>query len=94
MQNLFDASDISENDNSHIRTGYSITVLHPSGYAQIANYYFEKEGLQQPINALERKTLGQMKTFCEKQAHKTGELIQSKYLKYEETYKAVAKATA
>ena len=37
-----------------------------------------------------KKTGNQQKAFCEKHAHKTGEMIDSIHLEYEEDYKAIA----
>ncbi len=92
-QTLFDAqeaiADVPQQV-SQVRTGYEIEVKRPAGYMQIANFYFEKEGLSVlDMEKLGRKTLAQMKSFCEAYALKTGEVIQSPYLVYHETFKAV-----
>ena len=71
------------------RQGYEIIVSHPVAYTQIFAYWFEREGKNLGLDQLEKKSLGQMKSFCEKHAHKTGELIESKFIKYEPTYKAI-----
>ncbi len=71
------------------RTGYEIIVQHPVGYTQIFQFYFEREGKTLALPDLGRKTLDQMKSFCEKTALKTGEKIESKFLQYKDVYKAV-----
>lgn len=73
------------------RTGYEIIVQHPVGFTQIFAFYFEKEGKTLAIAELGKKTLDQMKAFCEKFALKTDEKIESKFLLYKETYKAINK---
>lgn len=95
-QTLFDAQDTIAEVPQHtgqVRTGYEIEVKRPAGYMQIANFYFEKEGLTiTDMEKLGRKSLNQMKTFAEAYALKNGETIQSPYLVYNETFKAVNKA--
>ena len=71
------------------RSGYEITILHQAGAVEIFTFWFEREGAKCTIDELERKSIGQMKTFCERAAHKDGDMISSKYLKYEAVYKAV-----
>jgi len=89
---LFDIqSSTSIQETAQVRSGYEITVTHPAGYQLIVAKYFEKEGMLQPIDVLEKKTLGQMKTFCEKLAKDKDEKIVSPYLRYKETFKAVNK---
>ncbi len=71
------------------RSGYQITILHQAGAVEIFNFWFQKEGANCTIDEIEKKSIAQMKGFCERVAHKDGEMIQSKYLKYEPVYKAV-----
>jgi hypothetical protein len=71
------------------RQGFEITVLHQAGYVQIFQLWFENEGKNLPIDKIGNTKLEQMKTWAEKQAHKTGTKIESKFLKYEDSYKAV-----
>lgn len=71
------------------RQGYEIIVLHPVGYTQIMALWFERVGKDLPIDKLGNTKLDQMKAWAEKEAHKTGEKINSTFLKYEETFKAV-----
>ena len=90
---LFDmeAASVQSASTAQVREGYEIELLHPSGYQQICAFYFEKEGLKETLEKLEKKTLGSMKTFCEKWAKDRDEKIISPYLRYKEVYKAVAK---
>lgn len=88
---FFDAQSATVTETqANVREGYEITVTHPAGWQLIIAKYFEKEGLMMPVDELGKKTLNQMKTFCEKLA-KNGETINSPYLRYKEVYKAVAK---
>jgi len=75
------------------RQGYEINVLHPVGYTQIFALFFDKEGKNYPLDKLGNTKLDQMKAYCEKVAHKEGQFIDSKFLKYEETFKAVNRKT-
>lgn len=76
-----------------VRQGYEIEVLHPVGYTQIFALWFEQEGKNLPIDKIGNTKLDQMKSFCEKIAHKNGTKIESKFLKYEESFKAVNRKT-
>jgi len=76
---------------AQVREGYKINVKSSRGYQMIAAFYFEKEGKNETIDKLEKKTLGQMKTFAEKLAKDKDEKIDSIHLEYEEVFKAVAK---
>lgn len=73
------------------RQGYEITVLHAAGYVQIFQMWFEREGKNLPLNKVGNTKLDQMKAWCERIAHKTGEKIESKFLKYDSTFKAINK---
>ncbi|MFB6453748.1 hypothetical protein ACE38W_00630 [Chitinophaga sp. Hz27] len=74
---------------SKSRQGFEITVSHAAGYVQIFQHWFENEGKNIPLDKMGNTKLDQMKAWCEKHAHKTGEIISSQYLRYEPTYKAV-----
>jgi hypothetical protein len=76
-------------DAPETKQGYDITVLHPVGFTQIFALYFDKEGKDLPIDKLGNTKLDQMKAFCERLAHKTGEKIDSKFIKYELSFKAI-----
>jgi hypothetical protein len=73
------------------RQGFDITVLHPVGYTQIFALWFEKVGKDLPIDKIGNTKLDQMKAWAEKAAHKDGTKIESKFLNYEASFKAVNK---
>lgn len=73
------------------RQGYEITLLHPVGATQVFALWFENEGKNLPVDKILNTKVEQMKTWAEKHAGKTGTKIESKFLKYEETFKAVNK---
>lgn len=78
-------------ESAPVRTGYEITVLAATGYLNIVQTYFNNEGLSKKPDYLEKRTLGQMKKFCEELAHKSGQKIDSPFLVYAETIKTTAK---
>ncbi len=92
-QNLFDSqmnSMAATIDAPAAKEGYVIKVLNPAGFLPIVMMYFDKEGLTKQPEELEKKTLKQMMTFCEKQAMKDEkEKIESPYVIYETIYSAV-----
>lgn len=71
------------------RQGYEITILHPVGFTQIFALWFEKEGKDLPVDKIGNTKLDQMKAWAEKYAQKTSTMIESKFLKYEESFKAI-----
>lgn len=77
-------------DAPKVREGCSIEVLKTAGWMNIFQFYFEREGSKQDPKELEKRTWLQMKTFCEKWNVKHGEIINSPFLKYTETFKAIA----
>lgn len=90
---LFEASaEMAEvmTDARPVRESYNIEVLKPAGWFPIISFYFEKEGNGKTPAELEKKTLLQMKTFCEKWAVKSDTKIESPLLRYTETFKAIA----
>lgn len=72
-----------------VRQGYDIIVLHPVGYTQIFALWFEQEGKNLGIDKIGNTKLDQMKAWCEKKALKDGTKIESKFLQYDESFKAV-----
>ena len=70
------------------KDSYQIEVLNRAGYGLIFQFWFEKEGRGLPAEKIEKKTIGQMKSFCESCAMKNDEKIVSPLLKYVEVYKA------
>lgn len=71
------------------RQGYEITVLHAVGYTQIFSLWFEHDGKNLPIDKIGNTKLDQMKAWCEKKALKDGTKIESKFVKYEDSFRAV-----
>lgn len=71
------------------RDGFKITLLTKTAIAEIFTFWFQREGLTLTIEELEKKTIAQMKAYCEKVGHKSGDMIVSENLKYEPVYKAV-----
>ncbi|MBK7883038.1 MAG: hypothetical protein IPJ81_03900 [Chitinophagaceae bacterium] len=57
--------------------------------SEIFAMWFEKEGKNLPIDKIGNTKLDQMKAWAEKHAFKTGTKIESKFIKYEESFKAV-----
>lgn len=94
MDNLFNATTDSQSADgpTQERTGYNITVTHPAGYVPIFQLWYQHEGSQLSTDDIEKRTVKQMKTFCEKLAHKNDEKIQSPYIKYEEVVKTRVKS--
>lgn len=92
MQNIFASTPTETVSTAQVRSGYEITVTHQKGWLEVFNFWFLKEGFDLPIDTIGKKSLEQMKTFCQNYAAKEGEQIKSAYLKYKETFKAVAKA--
>jgi len=87
MQALFEAESAEKVN----RSGYEITVKHPSGFGLLFQLWFEYEGKNLAIDQLERRSLGQMKAFCERHAHKNDEKLESPYLSYKEIVKTAAR---
>jgi hypothetical protein len=73
------------------RLGFEIEILHPVGVTQIFALWFENEGKNLPIDKILNTKVDQMKTWAEKYALKTSTKIESKFLKYEDSVKAVNK---
>ncbi len=71
------------------REGYEIKILHPVGYTQIFALWFEQEGKNLPVDKIGNTKLDQMKAWAEKKAQKEGTKIESKFLSYEPTYRAI-----
>jgi hypothetical protein len=91
---LFDAAaqmaEIKNDSPARVREGYKITVHNAAGWGALFLFYFEKEGQRLDVETFGKKSMNQMKAFCEKHAHKTGEMVLSDQLFYEEDFKAVA----
>lgn len=89
-----EAATAELSNTASVREGYEIVVLHPAGYAQIFAFWFERAGKDLSIEKIGNTKLDQMKTWCEKLAHKSNEKITSQFLQYAETFKAVNKKVA
>lgn len=92
-QTLFDQSTqlaevASTTQAPKVKTSFQIEVLNQAGWMQLISFYFEKEGLKEGLEKLEKKTFSQIKTFAEKHHDKTGEKIQTASLRYTEIVKA------
>ncbi len=72
-----------------VRSSYKIVVTEPAGWGAIFLFWFENEGQGLDLEAIEKKTFKQLKTFAEKHANKTEEFIDNDALIYEEELKAV-----
>lgn len=70
------------------KDGYQIQIANKAAYGLIFQFWFEKEGKLLDSEKIEKKTIAQMKKFCEDLAIKNDEKIVSPLLKYVETYKA------
>lgn len=71
------------------RDGFKITLLNKTAVAEIFTFWFQREGMTLTIDELEKKSIAQMKAYCEKVGHKSNDMIVSDNLKYEPVYKAV-----
>jgi hypothetical protein len=71
------------------RDGFKLNILNISGVAEIFTFWLQNEGINLSIGDLEKKSIAQMKSFCEKVAHKNDNKIVSDNMNYEPVYKAV-----
>ncbi|WP_141672809.1 hypothetical protein [Flavobacterium crassostreae] len=71
------------------RDGFKLKLLNKTAIAEIFTFWFQREGITLTLEELEKKSIAQMKAYCEKVGHKSGDLIVSENLKYEPVYKAV-----
>jgi hypothetical protein len=71
------------------RDCYKITLLNKTAIAEIFTFWFQREGMTLTLEELEKKSIAQMKAYCEKVGHKSNDVIVSTNLKYEPVYKAV-----
>lgn len=83
-----------KDDKPKAKEGYKINVLNAAGWGAVFMFYFEKEGATASVEDLGKKTMNQMKAFCEKYALKNEEFIDNDYVKYEEVFKAVVTKAA
>lgn len=71
-----------------VKEGTEIVIKNKAGYALIFQFWFEKEGKSLDNEKIEKKSIAQMKKFCEDYTIKTGETIESPFVEYKDTYKA------
>lgn len=71
------------------RQGFEIEILHPAAWVQIFQLWFENQGKDMAIDKIGTTKMDQMKSWCEKHAHKNDMKIESKFLKYVPSFKAV-----
>lgn len=91
-ETLFEAeAEVAGNTKTNARASYEIDVLHPIGYGQIFQFWFETEGKNLSIDKIGNTKMSQMKAFAEKTAHSKGSMIDSTYLKYREVFTATLK---
>lgn len=76
-----------------MRTGYEIEVTHQAGYVQLFQLWFENEGKNLTLDKIEKTSFGQIKTWAEKHALKSSNKIESKFIIYRDSYKAVNRKT-
>ena len=71
------------------RQGFEIEILHPAAWVQIFQLWFENQGKNMAIDKIGTTKMDQMKSWAEKHAHKEEVMIESKFLKYVPSFKAV-----
>lgn len=86
---MMDNMVITESIAPETRDGYKITLLNKTAVAEIFTFWFQREGMTLTLEELEKKSIAQMKAYCEKVGHKSNDVIVSTNLKYEPVYKAV-----
>ena len=86
LNTLFDQNYSAPEAN--VKKTLSIEVSNPAGYGQIFMFWFEREGKNLPNEKIEKKSIAQMKKFCEDIANKDGEIITSNFITYKEVVTA------
>ena len=86
---MMDNIVLTESVTPETRDGFKLVLLTKTAIAEIFTFWFQREGITLSIEELEKKTIAQMKAYCEKVGHKSGDMIVSENLKYEPVYKAV-----
>lgn len=88
-QTLFDneIQKVEEVTPAKVKEGVEIIVKAASGWLNIVSYYFQKKGTSESVEDLSKRTLLQMKTFCEKDYLKTEIKIDSPLIEYKTIYK-------
>lgn len=81
-------AELFVNEAPKTKESYLIEVSNNAGYGVIFMFWFEKEGRGLTADKIEKKTIAQMKKFCEDYALKNDEKIVSPMITYTEVYKA------
>jgi hypothetical protein len=81
-------AELFVNEPPKTKESYLIEVSNNAGYGVIFMFWFEKEGRGLTADKIEKKTIAQMKKFCEDYALKNDEKIVSTMITYTEVYKA------
>lgn len=71
------------------RTGIQVTITDPTAYVALLSIYLERE--HRTLAQLEKLTLGQLKTYAERLALSSGEVLDHPGIIYAETFKTVAR---
>lgn len=71
-----------------VKESYEIIINNKAAYSLIFQFWFEKEGKSLTPDKIEKKSIAQMKKFCEDYATKNDEKITSPLISYKEIYKA------
>jgi len=71
-----------------VKEGCEIIIKNQAAWQLIFSFWWEREGKTLPVEKIEKKTMLQMKAFCEAFYIKTGEEITSTLIEYKITYKA------
>jgi hypothetical protein len=71
------------------RTGFEINVIHPAGWVEIFQLWFQREGCKMKPDEIEKKTFKQLKSYVEGIAKSDDIKIESKYLSYGSKVKAI-----
>lgn len=89
---LFDNAAELAQTNEQVKAieSFDIEVSNIAGWMLIFQLWFKEEGCKLNNADMEKKTMKQMKTFCEKHAKKTDEQIESPFIKYSPVYKVRA----
>jgi hypothetical protein len=88
-ENMMNSLAINDTVAPETRDSYKIIMLHQAAAVEIFTFWFQREGMSLTLEEIEKKSIAQMKAYCEKVAHKSNEQIVSKHLRYEPVYKAV-----
>lgn len=71
-----------------VKESYEIVINNKAAYSLIFQFWFEKEGKSLTADKIEKKSIAQMKKFCEDYASKNDEKINSPLISYKEIFKA------